>query len=319
MKKNTRSSRMKLQNTEKVNPQGIVDFLDFSTNANSPISNKIPITEIKLPESQPRKYFDPTKQKELVESVRKHGILQPLLVRPIGNYYELVAGERRYRAAKEIGLNEVPANIREMTDDEARICALEENLRREDLTPVDETQAILELLAISLNTDTKNVNSILRRMQDEEAGKAPNYIMRRNDAQMIIGVFERIGNMTWESFVKNRLPILKLPEDVLEAIQAKNIEYTKGIAIAKVKEDNTRSKLLNKAIDEKLSVSRIREEVRKINASDDELNNPRSILGDWYKAYQFMKENNSLADTEINCKIDKHLSQVERILKIKRE
>src|SRR5919202_4468060 len=106
---------------------------------------------LKLPESQPRRYFDPRAMDELVGSIQRHGILQPLLVRPLGEdraeQYEIVAGERRYRAAREAGLAEVPAVVRKIGDEEAVQYALLENLQREDLNPVEETEGILRLLA----------------------------------------------------------------------------------------------------------------------------------------------------------------------------
>jgi ParB family transcriptional regulator, chromosome partitioning protein len=94
---------------------------NFYGEADSPASeSSITLEQIQLPSSQPRRYFDPQAQKDLIESVRQHGILQPLLVRPVAEKkYELVAGERRYRAAKEVGLTEVPVLIRALNDAEA--------------------------------------------------------------------------------------------------------------------------------------------------------------------------------------------------------
>ena len=89
-----------------------------------------------MPKKQPRRYFDPDRQAQLIKSVQEHGILEPLLVRPLADgLYELVAGERRYRAAQELGLKEVPVVIREFDDKQALQVALIENLQREDLNP----------------------------------------------------------------------------------------------------------------------------------------------------------------------------------------
>ncbi|HEY9830838.1 MAG TPA: ParB/RepB/Spo0J family partition protein [Stenomitos sp.] len=318
MNKNSkRTSRLSLSNTKAVQPQGIVDQLDSFSEAAPITTNAIPLAKIKLPDAQPRKYFDPKKLKQLVESIRKDGILQPLLVRPKGDNYELVAGERRYRAAKEIGLSEVPVNVREMSDDDARRYALVENLQREDLNPVEETQAILDLLAVSLKKNTKGVISLLRRMQDEEAGKSPHNVMRGEEAQVVIGIFQGLGKMTWESFVKNRLGILNLPKDVLDAVQSGEIEYTKGKVIAQIKDEDARWELLNDAIEEDLSLSAIREEVRKLKApDDDDLSDVQAILQAWTNACQVMIDKNSLADTKIRRKVDKLLSQVEKLLGI---
>ncbi|WP_199339827.1 ParB/RepB/Spo0J family partition protein [Nostoc sp. FACHB-892] len=127
----------------------------------------IKLSDIVLPQHQPRRYFDPQALKELVSSVKQHGILQPLLVRPLaGGKYELVAGERRYRAGLEAELEVVPVVVRELSDDQAFQLALIENLQREDLNPVEETEGILHLLAIRLHCDVEAVKSLLYRMKN---------------------------------------------------------------------------------------------------------------------------------------------------------
>jgi ParB-like chromosome segregation protein Spo0J len=109
----------------------------------------------------------------LVESVRQHGILEPILLRSLdNNTYELVAGERRYRAAKEVGLDEIPAVVRQMTPDEALQIALVENLQREDINPVEETEAILQLLVLKLNLSVDEVTAQLYRMRHIARGEA---------------------------------------------------------------------------------------------------------------------------------------------------
>jgi ParB family transcriptional regulator, chromosome partitioning protein len=135
----------------------------------------IKLSDIVLPQHQPRRYFDPQALKELVSSVKQHGILQPLLVRPIGGgKYELVAGERRYRAGLEAELEVAPVVVRELSDDQAFQLALIENLQREDLNPVEETEGILHLLAIRLHCDVEAVKSLLYRMKNAHSkGEQP--------------------------------------------------------------------------------------------------------------------------------------------------
>lgn len=129
--------------------------------------SNVKVKDIHLPQQQPRRYFDPEALKELVSSVKQHGILQPLLVRPLSSGgYELVAGERRYRAAQAAGLEEVPVVVRELSDRQAFQLALIENLQREDLNPVEETEGILHLLAIRLECDVEAVKSLLYRMKN---------------------------------------------------------------------------------------------------------------------------------------------------------
>ncbi|MBN3925350.1 ParB/RepB/Spo0J family partition protein [Nostoc sp. NMS4] len=135
----------------------------------------IKLSDIVLPQHQPRRYFDPQALKELVSSVKQHGILQPLLVRPLGSgKYELVAGERRYRAGQEALLEVAPVVVRELSDDQAFQLALIENLQREDLNPVEETEGILHLLAIRLHCDVEAVKSLLYRMKNAHSkGEQP--------------------------------------------------------------------------------------------------------------------------------------------------
>lgn len=124
----------------------------------------ISIDAIQLPQSQPRRYFDTEKISQLALSIQEHGILEPLLVRPQGEAYELVAGERRFRAAKMVGLEEVPVVIREFDDQEALQISLVENLIREDLNPIEVTEGILQLLSLRLKQSTNDVVSLLYRM-----------------------------------------------------------------------------------------------------------------------------------------------------------
>ncbi|MBE9224912.1 ParB/RepB/Spo0J family partition protein [Phormidium sp. LEGE 05292] len=129
--------------------------------------SNVKLTDIHLPQEQPRRYFDPEALQELVSSVKQHGILQPLLVRPLSSGgYELVAGERRWRAAQAAGLEEVPVVVRELSDQQAFQLALIENLQREDLNPVEETEGILHLLAIRLESNMEAVKSLLYRMKN---------------------------------------------------------------------------------------------------------------------------------------------------------
>lgn len=107
----------------------------------------IRISEIEPNRDQPRKEFDSAALSELADSISQHGVLQPLLLRPlVSGGYRIVAGERRWRAARMAGLSEVPAVVREMTDTEEMLFALIENLQREDLTPLEEARGYRTLI-----------------------------------------------------------------------------------------------------------------------------------------------------------------------------
>jgi ParB family chromosome partitioning protein len=233
---------------------------------------------LQLPERQPRRYFDPQAMDELVGSIQRHGILQPLLVRPVGEdlagEYEVVAGERRYRAAREAGLTEVPVVIRKLSDEEALQYALLENLQREDLNPVEETEGILRLLALGLEQDTEDVISLLYRMQNslrhqarEDGSIVTHNVMGNSEEEVVLGIFDGLGIMTWESFVNNRLPLLHLPDDILEALRSGRIAYTKARAIARLRDEQEREAMLREAVTQDLSLSVIRSRVSALLAN----------------------------------------------------
>jgi len=231
--------------------------------------NTVAIDQIQLPTQQPRRYFDPEKMEQLILSVKEHGIIEPLLVRTVrgSNAYELVAGERRYRAAKQAGLVEVPAVIRDLSDEQAVQLALIENLQREDLNPVEETEGILQLLALKLKMAIDEVPKLLYRMQHEMKGNVAHNVMGSSENETVQAVFASLGTMSWESFVNNRLPLLNLPEDVLEALQQGKVAYTKAQAIARVKNEDQRKDLLKSAIAQDLSLTQIKERIDSLKSN----------------------------------------------------
>ncbi len=235
-----------------------------------PSTSTVPLVSIIISATQPRRYFAPSAMQMLVESVKKDGVLQPILVRPVGDKYELVAGERRYRAAQSARLTDIPAVVREMSDSEAVRFALTENLQREDLNPVEETEGILELLAITLDSSTAEVTLLLQRLQKEiKRKKLSHNVMGQPEGEsappelaIIQSIFDSLGRMSWESFTSNRLPLLNLPADILEALRAGRLEYTKAKEIAKLESESERIELLEEAIASSLSLSQIRERVK---------------------------------------------------------
>ena len=113
---------------------------DFSLNAPAPAST-LPISMVESYAGQPRKHFDQEKLEELADSIREHGVIQPLTVRKLSSgYYQIIAGERRWRAARLAGLTEIPAVVIEADDRTAMELAMIENLQREDLNPMEEAE-----------------------------------------------------------------------------------------------------------------------------------------------------------------------------------
>jgi ParB family chromosome partitioning protein len=202
--------------------------------------------EALVPSPQPRRRFE--NLEALAESIREKGVLQPLLVRPLGDgRYAIVAGERRYRAAKMAGLAEVPVRVLDLSEKEARLLALVENLQREDLNPYEETLGVLELLSEELGKTREEVVGLLHRMYNEKRGKATDNVVGSPEAQRVEGVFQALGRMTWESFVRHRLPLLGLPEDLRAALEEGALPYTAALELKKVKDPEARARLLEEA------------------------------------------------------------------------
>jgi ParB family transcriptional regulator, chromosome partitioning protein len=231
--------------------------------------SEVPIDQITLPAQQPRRYFDPAKMAHLVESVREHGILEPIIVRPIApNQYELIAGERRFRAAQLLNLTAVPISSREFTDREAQQIALVENLQREDLNPIEETEAILALLALSLDVESSEIIAILNQVSNAQKRNLELTENVFRQYEQIEKLLQGIGRFTAQSFRSSRLPLLNLPEDVLTALRQGKLEYTKARAIAQVKDETKRKKLLKQAVTKELSLSAIKEEIAVVKAEE---------------------------------------------------
>lgn len=275
--------------------------------------NTIAISQIQLPASQPRRYFDPQKLEELSASIKELGILEPLLVRPLPkNNYELVAGERRYRAASMAGLTEVPVIVREMDDTITHQVRLVENLQREDLNPLEETEGILELLGIQLKQSIPEVVSLLYRMQNEAKGKVTQNVLGNNETQIIKSVFDSVGTISWESFVSSRLPLLKLPQNVLEVLRKGRLEYTKARAIARVKDEQTRKELLEVAVKENLSLNEIKLNIKNTEQSESEETPSLKQRAD--NTFRRLKQSKVWDEPKKKAKIEKLLAQLDALM-----
>jgi ParB family chromosome partitioning protein len=224
----------------------------------------VPLASICLPEYQPRQYFDEAALEELVTTVKEHGVLEPLLVRPTqkANQYELVAGGRRYRAAQRADLTEVAVIVLSLTDSQALEVALIENLQRENLNPLEETIGILNLLAMKLSIPYEDVISLLYRLQKEVKGKVAHNVVGESEREMVKAVFNSLGLVSFESFVSHRLPLLSLPSEIQDALQSGKIAYTKAQALARVKDSELRKALLEEALTQELSLSQIKERIK---------------------------------------------------------
>ena len=128
---------------------GLGSGLDFLYDENATevqVKKTLRVSELEPNRDQPRKQFSDEAIQTLADSIQQYGMIQPILVRPLGLNYQIVAGERRWRAARMLGMDEVPVVIRELTDEETMAVALIENLQREDLNPLEEANAYAQLM-----------------------------------------------------------------------------------------------------------------------------------------------------------------------------
>ncbi|MBC1218139.1 ParB/RepB/Spo0J family partition protein (plasmid) [Trichormus variabilis ARAD] len=289
---------------------------DSTLNATSTVA----IDKIHLPTSHPRRYFDEHKLEELSRSIKELGILEPLLVRPLpGGDYELVAGERRYRAATMAGLTEVPIVAKAMDDTITYQVRLVENLQREDLNTLEETEGILELLALRLAISVDETVKLLQKMENEAKGKITRNVTGNSQTLLIEEVFTALGSMRWDSFVRNRLPLLNLPPDVLEVVRSGRLEYTKARAIARVKDQEIRIELVETAIDYNLSLSEIKQKVKEIeqqsesqSSSPTESTSLKERVDDTWRRFKKAKV---WDDPKKKARIEKVLAQLEALMK----
>ena len=190
------------------------------------------ITDIEQNRAQPRKYFDDDAITELAHSIQTHGMLQPIVVRPIGEQrWQIVAGERRWRAAKRIGLTEVPVIIRDMSDAEASQLALIENLQRENLNPIEEAQGYQALMQQF-------------HMTQEEVAKT-------------------VGRS--RSAVANTLRLLNLPAAVQDALEKGKLTVGHAKALAAIRSEELMLSLAARAADDRITVREIEQIAKRQN------------------------------------------------------
>lgn len=237
---------------------------DIGEPAEQAASGALPLESIVYNESQPRKNFDPVALDDLAHSIREKGVLEPIIVRRQGDRYEVVAGERRARAATLAGLREIPAIVVEIDDREALEIAITENLQREDLNAVEETEAVLGLLELTLDRSRRAVIELLQALYAEERGRLSSRKIEPREREEAHALFRRVGRFGVSSFVSNRLPILEFPEELLSAVRSGQIEFTKAQAIARLEDAAKRQKLLAEAIEQNLTLSQVRRRITEL-------------------------------------------------------
>jgi ParB family chromosome partitioning protein len=238
----------------------------------------LPLNQIFPNPKQPRRYFSQQDLENLASSLKARGLLNPIIVRPHDKTYQLVAGERRYRAALLLNWSQIPVKILELDDSTALEISLMENLQREDLNPLEQTEAILCLLQQQLKKNRQEIISLLYRLHNEHTGKITTNTVIGSEVHITLeAVFSQIGHIDLLGFVSNRLPLLNLPEQILVVLREGKIAYTKAQAIAKVKDEEVRGQLLEEAITQNLSLNQIKARIIELMAKEQEASPPSQI------------------------------------------
>ncbi|NJR73286.1 MAG: ParB/RepB/Spo0J family partition protein [Scytonema sp. CRU_2_7] len=237
----------------------------------------------------------------------------PLWVRSCSDdKYLLIAGERRYRAAQDAGLTEVPVVIVEVDETSALKLSLLENLQREDLNPVEETEGILHLLSMQLGCTAKEVVALLNRKAHLDKKKVEDDDTEnvfRKQWSVVENVFTTVGKLSPESFRVSRLPLVNMPADVLEVLRSGQIEYTKARVIATVKDEAIRANLLAEAIAQKLSLAQIRERIKEAKPQK-----PPSLKQEFQEISRRVLKSNHWDNPKKSKKIASLLQQLEALL-----
>lgn len=189
----------------------------------------IALSKIKSNRYQPRKSFNEESLNELAESIKKHGVIQPIVVKAEGENFEVIVGERRLRAAKIAGFSEIPAVVKEYRDDELLEIALIENIQREDLNPIEEAMAYKMIL------ERQNITQ-------EELSK-------------------RVGKS--RSYIANMVRLLELPEDVKEGVSRGTISVGQAKALLGIKDQSKLLEMYRRIEKEGMSVREVEHAVRK--------------------------------------------------------
>lgn len=257
--------------------------------------NKVNLNLVRPNKKQPREYFDEKKISQLAESIKEHGIIQPLVLKKDGEVYTIIAGERRWRAAKSIGLTEVPAVFIDATEKDLLEISLIENIQREDLNPIEEAKAYKRLL------DDFNLTQ-------EELAK-------------------RVGKS--RVAITNCMRLLNLDTRVQDYLIDEVISEGHGRALLSVEDKNLQYKLAQTIIDEDLSVRDIEKLIKdsckkaqKIDKNKVEENNDqyvsdiKSKLENYFGTKVLLKNGRNKGKIEIEYYSNEDLQRIIDILKI---
>ena len=241
---------------------------------------ELPIDDILPNRFQPRIKFSESEVLALSESIKNHGVIQPILVRPIGDKYEIIDGERRYKASVMAGLKEIPAIVRQLDDKQSAELALIENVQRKDLTPIEEALSYQKILSMGYLT------------QDQLAAK--------------------LGKK--QSTIANKLRLLNLDEDVQNALLYEKISERHARSLLKLNQEQQKE-MLKRIIQERLTVRQTDIEIQKILEKQNETNPQEKIIDEDIEILDFPEEETVKKMEEQEKAEQQQKEEAEQILK----
>lgn len=203
------------QNAEQTAVPGGIEYID--------------INQIKPNSNQPRKVFDEEKLEELAASIKEHGLIQPVILRKAGKGYEIVAGERRWRASRIIGIKEIPCIVKELSDEENMLLAIIENMQREDLNPIEEAEGLKQMI------DTYGLTQ-------EEVSKS-------------------VGKS--RPYIANSLRLLKLPEGIIQYLSEGQLSAGHAKVLAGVEDEKRQLQFAEETVKKGISVRQLEKMIRE--------------------------------------------------------
>ncbi|MBD5081099.1 MAG: ParB/RepB/Spo0J family partition protein [Ruminococcaceae bacterium] len=266
-----------------------IDLTDGSSEQREGIVT-LKIGEIEPNKDQPRKEFDAEQLNQLAQSISKHGVIQPLTVREKNGAYQIVAGERRWRAAKIAGLSEVPVRIMELTDSETAQIALIENLQREDLNPIEEANGYKQL--------------------------TEKYGLKQEEIAQGVGKAR--------SSITNALRLLELPEEVKEMAKQGKLSQGHCKAVLSVQDELKQLALAHKIVAEGLTVRQAENLAKAANGKASKSKQPKPIPQFYKEAEISLKEllgqtvkitpKRNKITLEISCKTEEELREILKVI-----
>lgn len=225
---------------------------------------EIPIKDIAFTSDQTRRYIDPESLARLTESIAQQGVLIPILVRPTPNTdfpYELVWGQKRLKACTILKKTTIKAICRSLTREEALEAALIENLQRDELNPVDETEGILKYLELKTEQTRDEIISLLYAISRK----------KESANHMVSNLYEGVGKRSLSTFTVKYLPLLKIEDSLLDLIRSGKLDFSRTIVLSRIQDKTLQERLIELILDSNLFTHVILQALQRVSKKDSKL------------------------------------------------